>query len=331
MPLGLRILCFFLLPLLVLTCRPRGEQATVVVEETDSLAMVETDTAQVEPMAIKRPLPPPVPPGKFVYASFPSTSKGDVPFCAYLPPGWSAKDTTTYPLLIYLYGQGGTEFSFARVGKAHQINEWITDSMVTPMVIISVRGEEIISGEAWHKQKIQWYTSENETMLTSEAEGELRAYCRKTFRAGMTSDQIALEGHSRGATGTLYYAFKHPDKFSSFIANAFVSDYALSKLKNAAKRNKQTLQSFYPPKLRMEIGTADHWVTGYGRKGSAVLHKYLEDLKIPHEYDTLSGADHHYYYYWNLVHPEHHTNGLAHLRFHEKAWQKAESDSLPSQ
>lgn len=268
-----------------------------------------------------------LPGGHYVQSTFESKTKGAVNFVAYLPPGWTAADTaTTYPLLIYLYGQGGTEYSFYRVVQAEQLNRWINDSLITPFVAICVRGEAIEFGKTWDKQKIQWYTSDNEKLLTSEAEGELRDFCRKKLKAGFSSDQIALEGQSRGATGTLYYALKHPDKFSSFISNAYVSDYAIGTLKYHAKKNRRKLKD-NRPKLRMEIGTKDWFVSHYKRKGTYTMHKYLNSLEIPHEFDTLSGANHGFHYFWNQPREGYENNGLFHLKFHQRFWMK---DSLTS-
>lgn len=255
--------------------------------------------------------------GRFVHSSFNSTTKGEVHYTAYLPPEWTEEDTTTYPLLIYLYGQGGNEYSFSKVVRDRQLNQWINAGLISPMVIICVRGEERVDGK-WSDQKIQWYTSENQKLLLNEDDGELRAFCRTKFRAGMSSDQISLEGQSRGASGTLYYAMNHPDKFSSFIADAYVSDYTLGSLKSSARENKERLSQGI--NLRMEIGTKDYWVHKYGRKGTFKMHDFLTDLEIPHEYDTLVGRNHGLKQFW--YHPRHGypNNGFFHLKFHERAW-----------
>ena len=264
--------------------------------------------------------------GWFIHSSFQSKTKGEVPYCAYLPPDWEANDTTTYPLLVYLYGQGGNEYSFARTVKAEQLNRWINSDLIEPLVIICVRGEELLPDQSWDKQKIQWYTSANEKLLLSEGDGELRAFCRNTFRAGMTTQQISLEGSSRGATGTLHYALKHSDKFNSFIANSFVSDYALGKLKGNARQNKSKLQEGL--NLRMEIGTEDYFVHHYKRRGTFVLHDYLTELGIPHEYDTLSGSNHPYRHTWNFQKEGYENNGLFHLLYHQKARRSLHGEKL---
>ncbi len=269
-------------------------------------------------------------PGGYVRVSFESNTKGHVDAVAYLPPGWVKSDTnTTYPLLIYLYGQGGTEFSFYRVAKADQLNRWINDSLIQPFVAICVRGDKIDFGKTWDKQKIQWYTKENEKLLTSEDEGELRHFCWHTLKAGGHPNRIALEGQSRGATGTLFYALKHSDKFSSFIANAYVSDYAIGTLKSNARRNQKKLQDA-DFNLRMEIGTKDWFVENYGRKGTYLMHDYLNTLSIPHEFDTLSGANHGFKYFWNQPRAGYENNGLFHLRFHDCIW-RAYQDSMSGQ
>lgn len=305
--------------LVLWACKPLAPTVVEVHEHfIEEVAQTEVLEREEEPPP---PPPPPKPKGKYVRSTFQSNAKGEVHFVAYLPPGWKSNDTTEYPLLIYLYGQGGNEYSFARVVRHQQLDHWINNGDVMPFVLITVRGAEIIEGKSWDKQKIQWYTRDNETMLISEEEGELRDFCRKTFRAGMTTDQIALEGHSRGATGTLYYALKYPEKFCSYLANCYVSDYTLSTLKNSARRNKRKLIENDVP-LRMEIGTADFFEFHYGRRGTHIMHDYLTSLKIPHEYDTISGANHHYYYIW--YHKRDGVdNGLTHLKFHERAWKNA--------
>jgi S-formylglutathione hydrolase FrmB len=168
---------------------------------------------------------------QFFHSSFSSPSQGEVPFCVYLPSNWKSNDTITYPLLIYLCGQNGDEYTFSNNVAAQQLNKWIDNNEITSFVLFSFLGNPI-------KKDIQWFSKRNETLLTSNASGELRDFCQNTFRAGMNDHSISLEGHSKGATGVLYYAFNYTDRFSSFIANACVSDYTLDNLKGAVKKNK---------------------------------------------------------------------------------------------
>jgi enterochelin esterase-like enzyme len=256
--------------------------------------------------------------GAFIHSDFESPTKGTIPYAAYLPPGWTYGDTTqSYPLVMHLYGQGGNEYNFIYSARnAAIINKWIADGDIPPMIIICVKGHP-------KHRKIQWYTSENETLLTSEAEGELREYAHRTFRTSMSPDSISIQGQSRGATGTLHYGFKFPEKFASAVSCAYVSDYTLSSIKGLAKRNKEKIIGSHI-QVKMEIGTSDWFAERYDRSASPVMHAYLQDLGIPHRYDTLSGCTHGYHNIWKHQNAnEEFVNGFNHLRYHADAWKRA--------
>ncbi|MEM6966080.1 MAG: hypothetical protein AAF573_15040 [Bacteroidota bacterium] len=107
--------------------------------------------------------------GRFFHSFLVSPSKGKVPFCVYLPPDWQSNDTTTYPLLIFLYGQGGDEFAFSNDVSAQQLNQWIESKAISPFVIFCFLGNK-------NPDDIQWFDSDNEIFLTSSTEGELRDF-----------------------------------------------------------------------------------------------------------------------------------------------------------
>lgn len=252
--------------------------------------------------------------GQYFHGTFSSKTKGEVPYNVYLPPNWRKDDTTTYPLLIYLYGQGGTEYIFPYHVEADLLNKWINNEDLPPMVVFCPNGSP-------DPEVVQWYTPENEAMLTKEA-GEIRQFCREQFRAGMESDLIGLEGQSRGAAGVLFYALKHSEKFSSFVANAYVSDYNLKTLKGLAKQNQTKIRNsdFH---LKMEIGSEDYFMIEHGRKGSLILDEYLTELNIPHSHEILEGRGHGYGQFWDYYRKDMEMlNGLFHLKYHAAAWGK---------
>ena len=250
--------------------------------------------------------------GQFFHSILNSPSFGEIPFCVYLPPNWKSNDTTTYPLLIYLYGQNGDEYAFSNNIPANQLNDWIYDKSIKPFVVLSYLGNP-------NPSEIQWFSNKNQTLLISNSKGELRDFCRKTFRAGMNSNQISLEGQSRGASGVLFYAFNNTEHFSSFIANAYVSDFTLDGLKKSIIANKARLQKA-GFNLRIEIGDKDSFAKEYKRRGSQLLHEYLKDQNIPHEYEIIKGGDHWYRDFWNYYREEEkELNGLFHLKYHQKS------------
>jgi len=250
--------------------------------------------------------------GHHTRTAFLSDARGWVYFTVYLPPDWTPEGTDTYPLVFYLHGQGGDEYSFGRSVGPRQISAWVETGEVPPFVLIAPRG-------ANRRSTVQWYHRANERMLTIEEAGELRAYAREVFRAGVDPGTVSVHGQSRGATGALFMALKHPDKFASAVANNFVSDYAVSDLKRDAKRNRErVLESGVG--IRMIGCTSDRYVVEKNRTATPRMHEYFKELGIPHEYEILRGAQHGLRSPWNYRRSDGLKNGLYELQFHARTW-----------
>ncbi len=254
--------------------------------------------------------------GAYAYSRFVSPSRGLVDYAVYLPPQWRRNSNKSYPLMFFLHGQLGWERSFPDSVPAQQLNQWIGNGLIPPMVIVSLR-----TGRLNGNQEEQWTTPRQETLLTSEASNELRAFIRKQFRAGLSAKTTAIQGHSRGSRGAIHYALKFPNSFSSSVANAFVSDYALPELKRIAQQNQQQIRNSGIP-LRISIGDRDEFALNMGRRGSAVIHQYLNKLNIPHDYEVFRGINHGFVNVWNTKMRNGITNGLAELQLHAEAWAK---------
>ena len=257
-------------------------------------------------------------PNGYTRSRFISPSRGTVDYTVYLPEGWSRESKETYPLVFFLHGQTGWERSFPESVPASQLKQWMSAGLIPKMVIVSLRTGRI---GASGREEEQWTTPRNETLLTSESPRELRAFVRKQFRAGMSAKTTSIHGHSRGSRAAIHYALKFPQSFASAVANAFVSDYALPELMQIAKQNQARLQTQGIP-LRISIGDRDEFVLNLGRKGSPVIHKYLQDLKIPHQYQVFKGVDHGFVNLWNTRLANGMPNGLSELKFHAGAWSK---------
>jgi hypothetical protein len=85
-----------------------------------------------------------------------------------------------------------------------------------------------------------------------------------------------------------------------------------------AKKNLAKLQTDKVP-FHLEIGTEDSFVLNKGRKCTFELHQFLLDQDIEHGFEVLHGVEHRFDYFWNHYTDEGILNGLAHLKFHEKA------------
>lgn len=253
-------------------------------------------------------------PGGYAYSRFLSPSRGLVDYAVYLPPQWQRNNNESYPLIFFLHGQLGWERSFPDSVPAQQLNQWISQGLIPPMVIVSLR-----TGRINGKEEEQWSSARNENLLTSENSNELRAFIRKQFNAGISARTTAVHGHSRGSRGAIHYALKYPSSFSSAVANAFVSDYALEETMAIGLSNLQQIYQSQIP-LRISIGDQDEFVLNMGRKASPVIHKFLTDLGIPHDYEVFPGINHGFVNVWNTRQKSGQHNGLAELQFHARAW-----------
>lgn len=173
-------------------------------------------------------------PGDYTHSSFRSKVRGNVDFNVYLPPNWSKENSSKYPLIILLHGQSENENTFIDAFPSDSLNSWIYNKSIPDVVLIALRGGD-------DTNNMQWYSDSNEKMITSNEDGELRKYCHKTFNTSIKSAQISVIGHSRGATGALNFALNFPTKFNSVVSSAFVSDYAIGRLKKAVKKTAKAL------------------------------------------------------------------------------------------
>ena len=253
-------------------------------------------------------------PGNYAYSKFLSPSRGLVDYSVYLPPQWKRGTNKSYPLVLFLHGQTGWERSFPDSVPAQQLNQWIAKGYIPPMVIVSLR-----TGRLNAKLEEQWSSARNETLLTSDNSNELRAFIRAQFKAGMSAKTTAIHGHSRGSRGAIHYALKYPASFSSAVANAFVSDYALPETKEIATQNIQLIRSKGIP-LRISIGDQDEFALNMGRHASPVIHQFLTSLNIAHDYEVFPGINHGFVNIWNTKQKSGLTNGLGELQFHAGAW-----------
>ena len=229
-----------------------------------------------------------------------------VPLVVYVPPKWSKTRDTAYPLLILLHGQGETETTFPDAIKATNLNNWINQGQLPEMIVIALRGGK-------NTKDMQWYDQDNVAMITNEGKGELRMYSHEMFNTSLDASQIALIGHSRGASGALYFAFNFPDRFQTIVSSAYVSDYNLDMLKKAATANVAKIKR-NAPRLKLLIGTKDQFALQYDRKGSYIMSEHLKGLEIPHSLDELEGVNHYCDIIWSPV------RSLEYLKYCSQDW-----------
>ncbi|MBN2597702.1 MAG: hypothetical protein JXR82_13075 [Marinifilaceae bacterium] len=247
--------------------------------------------------------------GKINISVFEAEKGYCVPYFVYLPPNWSPDKS--YPLVLFLHGQGGDEGTFNKYVRAEQLNNWINNGDLDPVVIAGIRGDN-------DRDNVQWFTEKNESLLVKENGGEFIQFCQDSFNAGGHGKQISIEGHSRGAAGAIHYYLKYPGLFSSIIGMGYVSDYTLDNNFMLGRNNLKALIAESTP-LRLEIGTEDSFVQTKNRRASFELHQFLKENEIDHSFEILHGVEHGFDTYWNYYSDEGLLNGLSHLKFHERS------------
>ncbi|PKQ61253.1 hypothetical protein BZG02_16605 [Labilibaculum filiforme] len=247
--------------------------------------------------------------GKINISIFESEVRSWVPYFVYLPPNWNKEET--YPLVLFLHGQGGDEGTFNKYVQAEQLNKWILSGDIEPVVIAGIRGDN-------NRDNVQWFTEENESLLIQEKGGEFLQFCQNSFNAGNQGTRISIEGHSRGAAGAIHYYLKYPNLFSSILAMGYVSDYTLDNNFLQGRNNLAMIKREATP-LRLEIGTEDSFVRMKNRRASFEIHQFLRENSIDHSFEILHGVEHGFDTYWNYYSEEDMLNGLAHLKFHERS------------
>ncbi len=224
--------------------------------------------------------------------------------------GWIAVST-----VVYLGGRPGDPSVVEAAFPVNSLNRWIASGQVPPFVIIEVTFA-VVDGEPEH-----WSSERNETFLTSQADGELRSYCREYLKAGLGPEAISLQGFSFGARGVLHHALRFPDHFASVVATAFVSDYALEEEQAVVLENPDRILEAGIP-IRLTIGSEDEWVMGRGRQAPYLFSEFLDAQTIPHEFELLPGVGHDAHEISFSVRADGALNGLDDLRFHAAAWGK---------
>ena len=222
--------------------------------------------------------------GKYYHSSLQSANRGTVSYNVYLPPNWSADSHEKYPLVLLLHGQFGDEHSFLDVFPQSDLNTWIDDGVIPEMVIIGLNG-------GYPKNDMQWYYTENDNMISSLEKGELRQYCASHFNTTLESSKISIIGHSRGATGAMYFAMKYPSRFASVLSVSFVSDYMIERLKKIIHEN---LGNIHQSEIEIDmiIGSEDEFVLQNGRSGSVQMSEFLKENNISHHFEILNGKKH---------------------------------------
>ncbi len=135
----------------------------------------------------------------------------DVGYTIYLPPSY-ATGSVRYPVVYWLPGGGCTEepdnLSIAH-GLLDGMDAAIRTGKLPPLIFVIVNGGRYT----------RYYDSlDRSIMMETTIIRELIPHIDTTYRTVATRDGRAIQGGSMGGMGTLKFAFKYPELFSSAVA-----------------------------------------------------------------------------------------------------------------
>ena len=136
----------------------------------------------------------------------------DVGYSIYLPPDYAAAASGRYPVVYWLPGGGCNEEadspSIAK-GLLGGIDAAIRSGKLPPLIFVVVNGGRYT----------RYYDSlDRSIMMETTVIRELIPHIDTTYRTVATPGGRAIQGGSMGGMGSLKFAFKYPELFSSAVA-----------------------------------------------------------------------------------------------------------------
>ena len=225
----------------------------------------------------------------------------DVGYSIYLPPNY-ATAAVRYPIVYWLPGGGCTEepdsLSIAQ-GLLGGIDAAIRKGKLPPLIFVVVNGGRYT----------RYYDSlDRSIMMETTVIKELIPHIDATYRTVASRDGRAVQGGSMGGMGSLKFAFKYPELFSSAVAFCpalldadanmernptlipalFNGDKALFTKDSPAAMlitNADNIRGKLA--IKIVIGSEDGLL-----KWTEQLHTSLVKLKISHEVEIVGGVGH---------------------------------------
>jgi S-formylglutathione hydrolase len=233
---------------------------------------------------------------------------GPVEFGVLLPDGYDAMKEPL-PLLFFLHGGGGDRSFLTRMRPA--IDDMWKAGTLPKMVVVTPSASRSFYMD--YKDGSQKW----ESFIV----GPFLDHLRRTYRITRDRKGTFLFGISMGGLGGLRLAFKYPEKFEAVAVLEPGIDPALKwkdvKPRNRFYRSDELMQTIFgkpfdesyweannpasiaaanAEKIRasrleiyVDVGDMDAFNI---HEGTEFIHRLLWDLKIPHEYHLVRGADH---------------------------------------
>lgn len=248
--------------------------------------------------------PPKTPAALITHHEYESVAmKTKVGYQVYLPPGYAdaASAAARYPVLYWCHGLTHSESS--DLFPPRLIEQAIKAKALPSAIVVYANG----GSESWYADSADGTLLAETTFIR-----ELIPHVDATYRTVADRKGRAIHGMSMGGGGATKFALKYPELFSSVVAYApsyrliddmqleprqariyqyifggdpkrFMAEHPFTLLRQNAERVRGKVG------IKFYIGTDDKPVLMDGCKR---FHALLDELKVPHEFTWVEGANH---------------------------------------
>jgi enterochelin esterase-like enzyme len=222
------------------------------------------------------------------------------PYLVYLPAGYDAHPEKSYPVLYLLHGASGNQYSWQGAGIMQQLtDEQIAAGLALPMIVVmpDARGE----GENFNGKNMGYF-NQPDWPYEDHFFGEFIPHIEKTYRIAGDKKHRAVAGLSMGGGGTVGYAQKHPEMFSS----ACPMSGALAGMgRNPGNSHVEFVQNATPEQVEA-LRSVRWWVDSgdddFLWKANFDFFAAMKEKGIPLQFRTHDGG--HTWEYWQRALPD---------------------------
>ncbi len=238
--------------------------------------------------------------------------KMDRKYAIYLPANYESS-ARTYPVLYLLHGGGDDQTGWVQFGEVQHITDKaIADGLATDMIIVM---PDANTGTRGYFNDVRGKWNYEDFFFQ-----EFMPFIEKTYKIKAEKRFRAISGLSMGGGGTLMYALRHPELFSS--ACPLSAAVGSVDMKEAETRLKRTLPDATEAEIKTYFETqnginlvnniseankkAIKWYIDCGDDDflyemNSLLHIAMRKKEIPHEFRIREGG--HTWTYWRTALP----------------------------
>ena len=230
----------------------------------------------------------------------------EVSYMIYLPPGYD-EEKQRYPVIYWLHGYGGNQRGGTQAFLPY-LQEAVKQKVLSSAIVVFVNG--MASG---------FYLDApgGKRPIESVIIKDLIPHVDLTYRTIAQREGRVVQGYSMGGFGAGHLGFKYPDLFGTVIidAGAVMETKWLppeEHPRDLAQKNADKLRG--KTHIRIACGSDDSLLAA-----NKQLHEWLDELKIPHQYEVVPDVAHDSREYYKKL-------GAKAFEFHQKALKAQEGE-----